>query len=247
MADDRDEDMHDLVPAAGGDGFDDHGDDGDSLIRGTLIKFGNDYVWRTRGDQEVIKPDREFVIVDVLRIHQIWPTRSEAAEGKKKPVTRILAMNEPFPDVEVLNSQVPESEWRDNFGQKKGPHENAYVAYLFDLATKTIYTFISSTKGGHKCFRVLKQDVQVLRKTEGAHVYPKATLTDVWFTPNFGGKQRPHFKICGHWSPPGSTPPTVPQQPAPRIDAPKAPACAPAKPKANADMDDDIPFAPEFR
>ena len=77
---------------------------------------------------------------------------------------------------------------------------------------------------------------------KGPHAYPLVTLTDAWFTDNYGGKQRPHFKIKD-WLVlvPHNAAPAVPDQVAPQIAAEPAKANAEA-PKASADMDDDILF-----
>ena len=230
-------DVKDLVPVnQHNDGFNDSDDDVGSLIRGTMLKFNNAYEWLTKGEEELIPPDREFIVGEVIRVFQKWPV-----DGGK-PETRILKPDEKFPDIETMNKKAPKSELRDKFGKMEGPYENAYYGYLFDPKTMESFTFPTATKGGHKCFKVLKEDTRTARLVKGPHAYPLVTLTDAWFTDNYGGKQRPHFKIKD-WLVlvPHNAAPAVPDQVAPQIAAEPAKANAEA-PKANADMDDDILF-----
>jgi hypothetical protein len=225
----------------GHDGFNDHGDDSDSLIRGLMLKFTADYRFVTRGDEEEIAAGRQFIVGDIIRVVQKWPK-----EGGR-PETRILGDEEPFPDVKAMNDAVP-TEWRDSFGKQVGPYENAYFVYLYDRKTFEAFTFVTSTKGGHKCCRVLKGDVRIGRMKFGPHAYPVVILTNAWFTDNYGGKDRPHFQIVDYdiLTPPQSAAPVVPPQTAAAIEAPKAEAPkapkAPKKGANNDDMDDEIPF-----
>jgi hypothetical protein len=186
-----------LVPVHRHDGFDDCDDEDGSLIRGTIIKFNNANEFLTKGEEEVISPDREFIVGDVLRVEQKWPPDPEGkGKGKGgKPQTRVLKPDESFRNLETLNNSVPKSEWRMKFGKLEGPYKNAHFAYLYDPKTLEVFTFITDTKGGHKCFKVLKENTRTARLVKGPYAFPVATLRDVFFTENYGGKQRPDFKI----------------------------------------------------
>ena len=73
------------------------------LIQGTLLKFSNEAKWVTRDDDE-ISSDLKLIAVDVQRVVQKWQ------DGQ--PIeTKILEPGEKFPDLEILNADIPQSEW----------------------------------------------------------------------------------------------------------------------------------------
>jgi hypothetical protein len=225
-------DENNNLPVHLGDGFDDYGGDETNLIiRGERLKFTNSYEWLTKGD-ELIEPDREFVIVEIIRVNQRW------INGQNKPETRILGPNEPWPDTDLQNAAVPQSEWRDHFGERKGPFENAWVAYLMDFRTMEGFTFPTTSKGGFACFRELKDAVRRARLMLGPHAHPLVTLTDAFFTKNFGGKRRPCFKIKKFLTlGVESSTPTLPQQQPAQLEAGEKQGKV-----GNTDLDDEIPW-----
>src|SRR6185295_12955935 len=119
-------------------GFSDRNDDrSGSLIKGTKLTFGNDYKFTTsKGEQ--VGPEREFLPIDILGVHQDW-----SIDGN--PKNRVLEPNEPWPDFKKLNDEAPRSLWRERFGELKGPHEGACFVYLLDPKTLAIYTFVTTS------------------------------------------------------------------------------------------------------
>ena len=122
-----------------GDGFENHHESdersGNRIIQGTLVKFTNEAEWVTR-DDEKISADHELIVTDILRVAQKWK------DGK--PVeTRILGPGENFPDLEALNEAAPKSEWVEGpDGQKRGPHQNQYIAHALDPKTMDQFTLL---------------------------------------------------------------------------------------------------------
>jgi hypothetical protein len=169
------------------DGFNDRDDDNSgSLIKGSKLKFTNDYKWLTRqGDQ--LGPEREFLPVEILRVHQIW-----GLDGK--PENRVLGPDESWPDIEKLNDETPRSEWRESFGVMKGPHENAYFVYLLDPTTLAVFTFITTTDGGKRAVSELKEATRRARALRGPNMFPIVTLGDTLFSKKFG-RNRPEFRV----------------------------------------------------
>jgi hypothetical protein len=168
------------------DGFDDYADGYNSIIRGTRLKYTKTYEWLTK-DGETIQPNREFLLMKIIRVVQKW------AGGK--PETRILTKEEPFPDVTALNDAAPPHEWRESFGKKKGPYENAFVVYLLDPHAMQAFTFPTATAGGFRAVRELKDRIRVARKLQGPNLYPLVKLTHVHMPTQYGGLQRPHFEV----------------------------------------------------
>jgi hypothetical protein len=185
-----------ITPIDGFDGFEDRvedtGDDDDKpapsgVIKGNLLKFSNEAIWKLR-DGEEVSPDLELVAVDILRIVQKWLD--------KKPVeTRTLEPGEKIPDIKALNDACPKSEWGEYNGKPQGPWQFQYVTYLVDLVTMDRYTFPTGTTGGAICTRDLADKVRLMRRFRGQHVFAVLTLADTFMPTNFGGRQRPHFII----------------------------------------------------
>ena len=211
-----------VVSPPTGDGFDAVNEGNASIIKGQKAKFSNAAVWFT-GVDEVIKPTREFIPVEHKRFVQQWGTQ----EGAPPLSTRELAPEEFFPDVECMNEEAPKSEWREAFGRKVGPWERVHALYLLEPATMAGFTYLTSTAGGFIAVRELQEAINRARMLGDKHLYPVVTLGDAFMNTKFGGRQRPSFKIV-RWVPIG--------RPAAK------PAIAAVKAKANADMDDNIPF-----
>ena len=160
-----------------------------SLIVGTKIKFTNATEWFA-GD-ELIPPDRKFFIVKIVRAVQKW------SPGCRRPETRILGENEPFPNVKAMNAAAPKEEWRESFGQLKGPYENVFAVYLCDPVTFQGFTFPTATTGGHRACREIKACGRRAKQMHGLNFYPLVTLSHTWMPTDYGGRERPQFKI---WS-----------------------------------------------
>jgi hypothetical protein len=100
------------------DGFQDAVEGVDSpanrLIQGQLVKFTNEATWVTR-DGEKLSGTLELIAANVTRVVQKW--------GDGQPIeTRVLQSGEKFPNLEELNANVPQSEWREGpDGKLHGP------------------------------------------------------------------------------------------------------------------------------
>jgi hypothetical protein len=170
------------------DGLDDYDDsDSRSIIRGMKLKFSNDAVWLTGGD-EPVAADREFVVVEIMRVYQKWI-------GELPVETCILAPDEPWPDIDALNKAAPPEEWTTKFDKQMGPWRKCYVVYLLDAKTLAPYTFPTSTDGGGMAVRELRTATRLARRIRGPGVFPKVTLSDMFMKTRYGGRQRPHFNI----------------------------------------------------
>jgi hypothetical protein len=170
------------------DGFDAVDDGGTrSIIRGMKLKFENSAKWiDTAGD--VISPEREFLVVELTKGSQKWLDNMPAE-------TRILSPREHFPDLERLNAEAPETEWREKFGKKTGPWQNFIAVYLFDPKTLEAFTWPTSTAGGFRAVSELKERVRHARMMQGDNIFPVVTLSDTHMKTQFGGRQRPAFKV----------------------------------------------------
>ena len=141
------------------------------------------------GEGEELPKTRELVAVNVSRVTQKW--------GDGQPIeTHILEPGEKFPDIEKLNANTPQSEWREGpDGKLHGPWQNSYVVYLLDMTNAERFTYIGSTTGGGIAVRDLTDRTRWMRSFRGATVYPIVTLSDTFMPTRFGGRQRPNFVI----------------------------------------------------
>ncbi len=177
------------VPPRASDGFDAvlDANGNRSIIRGIKIKFTNNAEWIDDAG-EVIPPDREFLVVELTKVVQKWIDALPAEQ-------RILEPHEPFPDVERLNAEVPQSEWTEKFGKLVGPWQNSIALHLFDPKTLEGFTWPTSTAGGFRCIDELQGRVRRARRLQGDNVFPLVTLADIHMNTQFSGRQRPHFKV----------------------------------------------------
>jgi hypothetical protein len=180
------------VPMAIVDGFDDSDSSGrDSIVKGTKIKFSLEYEWLTAGDEK-IDPKRKFLVIELIKVEQKWlPDQKWPAE------TIIRAADEKFRNMEALNNAAPRTEWQMKFGKLTGPWQASQVAYLLDPRTLEIFTYIVPTdnKGGSRAIRDLKEGTRLARKVRGGNRFPLVTLADTYMPTQYGGRQRPCFKI----------------------------------------------------
>ena len=158
------------------------------LIQGTLLKFSNEAKWVTRDDDE-ISSDLKLIAVDVQRVVQKWQ------DGQ--PIeTKILEPGEKFPDLDILNADVPQSEWVEApDGKKRGPWQAQHILYLLDPLTMDRFTFPTGTVGGRIAIGDLRDKLVWMRRTSGPNVFPVVTLSDKHMNTRFGGRQRPDFKV----------------------------------------------------
>ena len=158
------------------------------LIQGQKVKFSNQAIWMI-GEGEELPKTRELVAVNVTRVTQKW--------GDGQPIeTHILEPGEKFPDIEKLNANTPQNEWREGpDGKLHGPWQNSYVVYLLDMTNAERFTYIASTTGGGIAVRDLIDRTRWMRSFRGANVYPIVTLGDTFMPTRFGGRQRPNFVI----------------------------------------------------
>jgi hypothetical protein len=166
--------------------------------------------------------------------------------------------DESLPDVDALNEQIPQNEWRTGLnGQPEPPWRIVYVVYLTDMETAELYTWINSGYGAMLAYEALTDKIERMTRMHGNWVteivklgkrpmkVKKLNIT----------KQRPHFEHVD-WRDLGPPPSQAPAQLPPPTD--KDPTGAAAQPPAEKkkpivgkpvqpvtakkELDDDLPF-----
>jgi len=159
-----------------------------------------------------------------MRVIQKWGQDRQPLE------TIILAPGEKFPDIAAMNDKCPRSEWREDLnGNLAGPWQGQHAVYLVDPTTMVKYTWASpiTTIGSARCVRDLVDQIRLMRRFRGAHVYPVVELSHTFMPTRFGGRERP-LLVIKRWIAFGSGGGMLP--------APDAPSLTAAEPKATPDQ-----------
>jgi hypothetical protein len=128
--------------------------------------------------------------IGVLNIVNKWSHDNMPLE------TRILAPGERFPNFIRLNDECDRSEWREAFGKQVGPWSGQHAVYFIDgLMNRYTWPSPISTIGSAICVRELVDQIRLVRKFRGEHVYPEVELSNVDFKTGYGMRKRPHLAI----------------------------------------------------
>jgi hypothetical protein len=187
-----------LVDNFGTFDYDDRGADdddgrGSSILGGAIrLKFTNAARWETAPDGDDFT-DRKLLAINVRRAEVYWDANAPSNAPPK--YNRELAPDERFRDLKALNNAIPKSEWRESFGQLKGPWERQYILDFVNLDDMQRYCFPTSTIGGTRCVHEFDDRVKWMRRYRGENVYAVVALTRTFMTTNYGGRERPHLDI----------------------------------------------------
>jgi len=179
------------------------------------LKFLNG-VWSDPNEKKM--NGAELVALDVQRKVQKWLDETGPAE------TIVLAPGAKFPDIDALNAQCPQSEWREKFGKIVGPWAAEHVVLFVDPNSMERYWWPSpfTTIGSAVAVRNLVSQVRLMRQFKGNLVYPLVELAHTYMNTAYGGRERPHLDIK-RWitfGPGGST--ALPAPNTPSIADPRA-------------------------
>ena len=145
----------------------------------------------------------------------------EGLQHWKDKVPKLL-LDKPLTDPDLLNSEIPVTEWEKGLtGGPEPPWHKVVLVLLIDPATGALYKFISHTWGARIAFDLLQEAVIVMRSLRGAQVLPLVNLSERPMKTKFGTGMRPHFEIIG-WKTPGGDPAAIPPKPTLQIAGPVA-------------------------
>jgi hypothetical protein len=207
------------------------------LIQGVILKCV-DGRW-TDGDGLV--PPSEMLVIGITHALQCW--------GKEQDLLDYIIEqpDQPLPDVDALNAQIPEEEWGESFGKPRAPWQFNWVVYLLDCKDAGTYTFINSTHGAQIATERLEDRIKWMRTLRGNDVTPIVRLESRPMKTSHAGvvKQRPEFTVIEwrdlsvkHAAPQIEHKTEAAAEPAPK----KAKVGKPVKPATIAEeIDDDLP------
>jgi hypothetical protein len=158
--------------------------------QGPFVKFTNESEYIVSSTDEVLSPEREFVIVAVDRVEQKWSPDGMPIE------TIYLAPGQKFRDLKAVNESTPREEWRTGpDGNPCGPWQAQHIVRLVDPAIMDRYSYATGTIGGSIAVRECVERTVFMRKFRGETVFPIVTLSSTHMPTRFGGRQRPHLDI----------------------------------------------------
>jgi hypothetical protein len=203
-------------------------------IQGTILKC-NDGRWE---DTTGITPSGPLLVMAMTRYLRCWHKQQwQDTVGE--------TADEPLPDPDELNSQIPKEEWEPGLdGQPRPPWARYFATYLLDPTTGEVWTHINSTFGARIAFERLQSKFKYMRALRGLNVVPLVELTSAPMKTKFGEKLRPEFRVV-EWRDLGGTgeaplldkPHGAEQKPRATLPGKKA-----AEPSVKEELNDSIPW-----
>jgi hypothetical protein len=165
----------------------------DRLIQGDILR-AVDGKWSVRNESAL---PAHLLALGTTRALQRWEKNLPAE-------TIIKQAGKPLPDVDELNSKIPQATWEKGLNGPRPPWQLQYVAHLLDPTTAAMYTYLNSTRGAQIAVERLESKVRTMRALRGSNVLPVVTLGSAPMPTQFGQKLRPEFVITG-WRDLGGT------------------------------------------
>jgi hypothetical protein len=182
----------------------DGGERNDRLVQGVILKCV-DGRWRAHDDTPLAE-GAQFFVFGITHGLQRWEDERVLEEIKKTPGV-------PLPDVDELNTKIPQETWDDGIdGKPRPPWQLNAVVYLLSTRDAAKFCFINSTVGAKIAAARLLDRVEAMRMLSGPTVIPIVELGSRMMKTAFGAKARPHFEVVG-WRDLGTGTPVVPQSP----------------------------------
>jgi hypothetical protein len=168
-----------------------------SIIVGTRLKYSNDGRWLDN-ENKPINTSQELIATKLLRVIQKWSPENLPLE------TKILAPNEPWPDIDAENDACPRNEWRQDFnGNPVGPWQAQRVCYLMHEISMKKFTYATATIGGQRAISELANNVAWRRKRVNAGATPIIKLDSIFMPTRYGGRMAPSLTIVRWLGPSG--------------------------------------------
>jgi hypothetical protein len=212
--------MNDLIITNTDDGWGDAAADQEtSVIRGTLLKFG-DWRWSKGKEGTEVEDGTKLVALQTRAAWVKW-NDSKPCEYKMRIAGKALPEREELGDTD-------ESKWPlGPDKQAKDPWQNTRFVYLIDPLTAEAFTFSTSSWGGRGAVNDLAAAISRVRAAR-PNAVPLIELQAQPHQTKFGRKSKPFFKVI-EWRGDDLAPPTT------------APTPKPLPAPANA-FDDQIPW-----
>jgi hypothetical protein len=185
-------------------------------IYGTRIKFTNQATWLCADTEEILPPELELVMVDIARVVIKWDVDGQPIQSE----TIVLQPGQRFPNVEKMNEDAPQEEWReDPSGRPVGPFQRQHVVYLVDMRDMSRFSWPTATIGGAVAIEDIVDRTKWKRRQMGPNTYPLVRLSHCFMNTRHGGRERPNFRVV-NWVRLGGEGGTLPPAATPAIPGP---------------------------
>jgi hypothetical protein len=175
-------------------------------------------------DRDGMTPPSPLLVMAVGEVLKMW---------KNGMPTVISTL--PLPDPDVLNAEIPESEWElDKNGKPTPPWKHNVRVVLVNAETAETFIYEHYTAGAHIAVDGLREQVMIMRSLRGEKVVAKVMLTERPYSSKKWGKvMRPHFEIIAWVAPGDGGSKAIANQPTPQLSGPGAAAPPPAAPASS--------------
>jgi hypothetical protein len=172
------------LPTTVHDGFPDATDlNAGGVIRGVRLKYVEG-AWTADGAK--VPTGTKLVAWAVGQALQLW--------RDKLPVETVLKQpGVPLPDVDELNSKIPQAQWEKGLNGPRPPWVKQQIVYLLNPIDGSEFTFVSGTTGAAIAVERLQDKVKNVRMLRGQRVVPVVELGSKPMPTKFGIKPRPDF------------------------------------------------------
>ena len=206
-----------------------------------ILKFDTDH-YVSQG--VVIGPEREFIVLRLVKFIQKW------VGGKQAAPPIIVPAGERVPNIGTMNEDAPREEWGTDFsGNPAGPYKLVLALKLLEETSLNRFVFLSQSKGGAVGIGELSDKTKIMRQFRGSDLVPVVSLgISPWPIKRLNlMKKKPDFRPLRWIKRPGSgggqLPPPEPP-PAPKWVGPPLPAPAhePVQPPPAAEVAPKMPI-----
>jgi hypothetical protein len=124
-----------------------------------------------------------YIVLDTFNCVQCW--------GDGELLDTIMPSDEPLPNIDELNAQVPKNEWPKGFDdQPRAPWVLNRVVHLLRVRDASIHTHINDTVGTMIAVERLREKISAMQMLRGRRVVPLVKLADREMKTRFGKKRR---------------------------------------------------------
>jgi hypothetical protein len=206
-----------------------------NYIQGDSIRFrdGRYFIGKEgRAAPEAMR----LVVADLRSVWVRWENGRPAEQVEQRPGERLITLKE--------LGFLHENEWEEGLdGSPQDPWQDSRYLGLVDPKTAASYTFITATRGGRSAIAALSDQIA---RAQRAHLgaLPIIELRWVEMPTQYGRKTKPLFEVVDWRRGEGAEPPppSAPERARGQMTIESGRRAMSSNP-----IDDDIPFAPEWR
>jgi hypothetical protein len=116
-----------------------------------------------------IPPPETLLVIGTTRAIQCW--------RNQRPIRTYLERDGELPDLDALNTEIPEAEWEEGMdGHPRPPCQLNYVVYLLNSVSADTYTFANWAVGARIAWERLNDKLNWMQAMRGIQAMPLVKL-----------------------------------------------------------------------